>query len=197
MKTVSYTFTAGQRIEVNLVGNYFRLVSTVAGVDIDFMQNGAVFATAQNMEGGFYTRPAGGFTSIAMASATAQTIKVAVGIGDGGYDRITGEVSVPVAATFTHSTVAKTTATDTSIAANATRRYLLIKNLHATITLRVNLGGGAISGLPTENKYIEILPGAERVYENSAVPKTAVTLCFATAPADPFPFGNVLIVQAS
>lgn len=107
MKTLNITFTAGQRIPLNLVGDYLHLLETTAGIDIDFLRNGAVIGTASNMEYGFFSKPAGGFDGLAFTSATIQTIKIAVGIGEGGYNRTTGAVSitgtVPVSGAFWQS----------------------------------------------------------------------------------------------
>jgi len=144
MKTVSLFIGAGQTIEQNLLGNYFHLLETTAPVDINFMMNGAIQSTAKNMEFGFFSKPSSGFDGLFFTSATAQTIKIAVGFGDGGYNRTTGSVQViGQQGAFTQGRVNLTNVNQTIIAANAACKYLLLQNNDAAQVMRVTLNGVA------------------------------------------------------
>lgn len=144
MKTLNITFLAGQRIQLELIGNYIQLLETSSGVDIDFMRDGGVFAQALNMEFGFASKPEKKFTALAFTSAGAQTIKIAVGAGDGSYNRNSGVVQIigqQGAATQAQKTV--TNASGLLLAANAARKFLYIENNDAAGDIFVTIDGGA------------------------------------------------------
>lgn len=144
MRTLSIAIAAGQTIEFNIGGTYFHLLETASGVDIDFKQAGAIFASAINMEAGFFSAPQNGFDSISFTSAAAQTIKVAIGKGSGGYNRTIGSVQLTgQQAPFVQGRVNLTNANQTIIAADLTRRYLMVQNNDAAAIMRVKLDGNA------------------------------------------------------
>lgn len=96
MRTFSETFDAGETIRLSVSGSrYFRLLTTSYPVSIDFRRdNRALGQQSTDVESGYYAIPGGGFDEISITSATAQTVKFAIATGEGGYDRISGEVSV-------------------------------------------------------------------------------------------------------
>ncbi|TAJ76104.1 MAG: hypothetical protein EPO42_13270 [Gallionellaceae bacterium] len=146
MKTVSYTFAAGETKQIHTVGNFFELLETEAGVNVGFENNGSVFAQAENMEFGFYSKPKDGFSGLVLQSATAQTIKVAIGFGDAGYSRASGQFSVigtGVAFTQAAVPVAVGAASVQVLPANARRSVLLMQNNSLTETVYYTLDGGA------------------------------------------------------
>lgn len=144
MKTLSIAFTAGQRIQLELIGNFLHLLETSSGLDIDFMRDGGIYAQALNMEYGFFSKPDKNFNALGFTSAGAQTIKIAVGAGDGGYSRTSGNVSIigqQGAATQAQKTV--TNASGLLLAANAARKFLYIENNDAAGDIFVTIDGGA------------------------------------------------------
>ena len=94
MKTINLLLTAGQLVRLNVQAAYFHLLETSAGVDIDFINNGATFANASGMEGGFFSRPERLITELTFTSATTQTIKFALAMGEGGYQRTAGTINI-------------------------------------------------------------------------------------------------------
>ncbi len=152
MRTLSLTFTAGQRIQVETIGNYVLLLETQGGVDIDFMQNQAVVQSAVNMEYGFYSKPMDGFTALGFISAIAQTIKICVGLGDGGYSRTSGTAAQ---GSFTQTQVTLSNVNQVLKVANSSRHYLLIQNNDSAQVLRVKLDGNAA----TATEGIRIMAG--------------------------------------
>lgn len=142
MRTVSVTLAAGESKPFNLLGNYFQLLETVAGVDVSFVRHASIFSTAENMEFGFFSKPSGGFDGLEIKSATAQTIKFVVGFGDGGYNRTTGSVSIiGQQASFAQSLNTVGAVSAPLVAARATRKTLLIQNRHATESIYLALDG--------------------------------------------------------
>lgn len=162
MKTISITFAAGQSIPFAILGNYFHLLETTAGVDVSFLRDGAEISKAQNMEFGFFAKPEGGFTGLMLTSATAQAVKVAVGMGDGGYNRTTGSVSIlGNQGAHVQTTPVVTNASGLILASNAARRRLIIQNKDATGNIYINLSGIAV----TIANGVRIAPGGSLVLD--------------------------------
>ncbi|KRB70495.1 hypothetical protein [Noviherbaspirillum sp. Root189] len=88
---------AGAIWQLQTGGNYFRLVSSPSPVDIKFFRAGQEIASATQMDTGFYLKPAGGFDRIDITNATAQTIKIMVLDGDGGYDHFNVDLTSALA----------------------------------------------------------------------------------------------------
>lgn len=192
MRTMSIDFAAGERIPFETGGSYFHLLETVAGLDIDFIRDGATIATATNMESGFVSKPEGGFSAFAITSAAAQTIKIAVGRGDGDYKRMFGSVTVSgvphvivdalpavvISGTVSVAPVNKgasdnfqKTVTNANIelfGAYAGIKYLLIQNNDAAAVMRVRVDGGVASA----TIGLRLLPGES--YEPPFLPTMAV-----------------------
>lgn len=146
MKTLSIYLVAGQRKNIYALANFLHLMETTAPVDIEFLNEGAVYGIAQGVEFGLKARPDGGFTELGFTSASNQTIKIFVGVGDGSNDRMTGAVAIlnqQGAHTQTQKSV--TNASQLLLAANATRRGGLIQNNDAAAVLRVTVDGVAAS----------------------------------------------------
>lgn len=170
MKTVSLNLTAGQSLDFNSVGNYFHLLESTAGVDISFLLHGQEASRAQNMEFGFFAKPAGGFTGLRFESATTQTIKIALGFGDGGYNRTTGSVQIVGQANdFSQSQKTVTNASGLLLAANPSRKLLFIQNNDAAGIIYVALDGSPA----TTASGIKILQGGSLILD-SHLPSGAV-----------------------
>lgn len=161
MKTLNITFTAGQTIRLDLLGNYFQILETTSGVDIGFIRDGAIFAEARNMEFGFASRPEGGFTALSFTSALAQTIKIAVGYGDGSYIRSSGSVQViGNQGAFAQFNVAVAVTTGFIVMQNLSRKFLMIQNNHATSNLWIT-----VSNSFTIASALKIAPGGTLVFD--------------------------------
>lgn len=86
MRTFDLTFTPGET-KVVPGGIFLVVISATNPISIDYFVNGTNNnENAVNVESGYYYENInGGFTSARITSATAQTIKVAVSRGKGGY----------------------------------------------------------------------------------------------------------------
>lgn len=155
MRTFSETFAAGEAKKLNLVGSYFRLLTTSGAVDVKFLrQNMSVGDSASQVEAGYYAIPEGGFDAVELTSATAQTVKFAVTRGRGGYDRVIGDVTTILATTVTNTAGVSVGAAATALVAAATARRGL--RFYNAGTADVWLGG---AGVTTANGCIKIGPG--------------------------------------
>lgn len=159
MRTITHNAVAGSAVKFHEIGNYFHLLETDSAVDVRFYKNGAIFAEAIGMEGGFFSQPAGGFDAIELVSAGAQTIKFAISDGTGGYNRTTGTVQVSNLETrqgaFTQGAEIVTNASAELVAANAARRLLIVQNNDAAGNIFITTDGSAA----TVANGIKIAPG--------------------------------------
>jgi hypothetical protein len=130
-------------------GDYFRLVSCPSPVDVKFFRQGHEIASATQMDTGFYLKPAGGFDRVDIATTAAQTVKIMVLDGDGGYDHFnvdfSGAAAVNVqqaAAVNDLAAVVVGVAATVLVAASATRKGLRFTNAG---TVDVYLGGAGVT----------------------------------------------------
>jgi hypothetical protein len=144
MKTLTIAFTAGQLITFEGAANYFQLLETSSGVDLEFQRNGATVAYAIGMEFGYAVKPEDGFNSFTIKSASAQTIKAVVGNGDGSYNRNSGVVQIiGQQGVFIQNRVSLTNVNQVLIAADLTRKYLFVQNNDAVAVMRLKVDGTA------------------------------------------------------
>jgi hypothetical protein len=149
MRTITLTFTAGEMKTLNVPGKHFRIMAAQAGtVDIDFyLDNISVGEEAVGVDAGYYANPEHGFNRIDITSSTAQTVKIALSNGRGGYDRAVGTVDVSNLpanqGAFSQGRASLSTTSTTIIVGSATRRYLMIQNNDPVQVLRVKLDGNA------------------------------------------------------
>jgi len=177
MRTISQIFTAGQTIEAYVPAELFYLLLTTSAVDITFFKNGAEVYKAVGMDAGFYAIPEDGFDKLSIYSAADQTVKFAVGKGQGGYNRTFGSVtvtsgSITSTAQQTAYTQAQATVTNASaqlLAAKSNRSRLLIQNKDAAGNIYVNLVGVAA----TVANGIKIAAGGDLLLECS-LPNAAI-----------------------
>lgn len=176
MKTVSVLFTAGQRVDFEGVGDYFHLLETVGGVDVELKRDGGVISVANSVGYGFKLKPKGGFNGLSIISASAQTIKIGVGDGDGEFNQVTGTVAITGnTGAHTGSQATVTNADNTVLAANAARKYLFIQNNDTTQAMRIMTDGTAA----TATKGIRVQPGGW--YEPLTYVPTGAIRCFMEA----------------
>jgi hypothetical protein len=94
MKVYAITLAAGVPFRTERFGRYFRLVSTSAPLVVNLYKNNAIAYDADNVEGGFWAVPEGGFDAFELVSAGVQTVYVGVSLGNAGYDRSQGSVQI-------------------------------------------------------------------------------------------------------
>lgn len=156
MRTITLSAGAGSTTKFHEIGKYFHILETVSAVDVRFFKNGAIFAEAVGMEAGFYSQPRDGFDAIEISSAGAQDIKFALSDGTGGYNRTTGSVQITgQQGAFTQAAETVTNVSGMLLAANTTRRMLLIQNNHATGIIYITTDGSAA----TTGHGIKVWPG--------------------------------------
>lgn len=97
MRTIQEDFGVNE-VKRFVVGGsrYFRLLTTSYPLDIEFHRdNQNLGQKSLQVESGYYAEPGGGFDEVLITNgAAAQTVKLAVATGKGGYDRISGTVSI-------------------------------------------------------------------------------------------------------
>lgn len=190
MQTRQQTFTAGQTVRQDGAGTFFRLLRTTGEVDIVFYRRGAEVARAEGMEAGYSENIPEGFDALLIASASGQEVKWATRQGgEIRYDRIIGNVVVDNQASangdFSNTAKTITTTEGQVLAANASRRYLLIQNKDNTGNIYIKFGAGAA----TVANGLKLEPG--EAYEASQyVPANEVR-----AIGDIASNANVLVVE--
>lgn len=96
MQTYSQTLAAGSTLPIHATIKFFRIISAPDPVTVRFWRHGAQISIAEAVGVGFWSKPRTAFDRVEIYSATAQTLSVVVGDGDGGYDRMSvyGQVEV-------------------------------------------------------------------------------------------------------
>lgn len=164
MQTIQETFAAGETKRFYVPGQYFRILTNTNPVDVSFLRSGRKTGeNASQVDAGYYAQPDGGFEAVEIYSATAQTVKIAIAMGTGGYDRTIGSVSIlNTGGVFAGSAPAVTNADTQILAANLNRRYLLIQNQDAAGNVWVKFGGAANAGAGS----VKIPPGGYLELQN-------------------------------
>lgn len=162
--TVSVTLAANQRLEVQELGDFFRLMEADLTVTVEFYFQGRLLVAAKNVRSGYAEtfRGQGYDRYVVVNGATPQAVQYVARQGsDVLYD-------VPpiglVEVTNTGGAFTQALATVTNVAggvvlsaANPLRRHLLIANKSATGTIYVRVDGGA----PTVATGLKLEPGDE------------------------------------
>lgn len=141
------TINAGQRVEINQRGDFFRLLGSVnADLSLDFYRNGKEVAEAVNVGGGYAEEFGEYFDRVVISSATTQPISFTIRLGNRVYFDAPPTGSVTVANVRGAATQAAATVTTTSaqlLATKADRRFLLIQNKDAAGNIWLNFAGAA------------------------------------------------------
>lgn len=174
MSMYSQAIDAGGKWQLAVPGTLFRLIATDNGepVDVRFFRGGQQVFNAEGVEAGLYAKPLGGFDRVDITSATAQTVKVLVMDGDGGYDRFivdiassVGVLEVVPAQGETITDIAPVTVGTSATALTAvstTRKSVRFMNAGSA---DVYLGG---AGVTTANGCIRIGSGETYIETNAA-----------------------------
>lgn len=168
------TFAPGDQAPYSEAGDFFRLLSCPFPVEVRFYRNGTEVSRAEAVTEGYAERFVGGsFDKVTIINgATGQDVQAVIRAGNEvSYDQPpTGAVTIKnTGGAFAQSTVAVGAASVQLVAANALRRYLLVENKHATLTVSVNLAGAAA----TVAGGVALLPG-ESLELQGYVPTGAV-----------------------
>lgn len=163
MRTISNTFSGAGSWQNAIPGRYFRLLGSSTPVDVNLYQRGVVVYQAEQVDVGFYTIPEGGFDRFEVVSAGAQTVKVAISNGQGGYDATNITSTVMLASTIMdQAPVSVGVAATLLAAANSARKGLRFFNAGAA---DVYLGGG---GITTANGVLKLTPGSTYLEQEAA-----------------------------
>lgn len=161
MRTISNTFAGAGSWQNAIPGRYFRILASGQPVDVNLYQRGIVVYQAEQVDVGFYSLPEGGFDRFEVVSAGAQTVKVAISNGQGGYDAT--NVTMLLASSIVDSApVSVGVAATLLAAANSSRKGLRFYNDGA---FDVYLGG---SGVTVANGVIRLAPGATYIEDDAA-----------------------------
>jgi hypothetical protein len=169
----SFSLSAGQLIEFNEPGDFFRILAADAPVTVRYYYAGREIAEAEGVGAGYAEKfKAGTFDRLTIYSASAQALQVVTRLGsEVAYDEPpVGNVSVVnTSGAFTQAQATVTNASGQLLAAKATRRYLLVQNNDAAGVIYLALDGAAA----TVGRGIKIDPGGS--YECAGyVPSGAV-----------------------
>lgn len=146
MQDYAYTLAAGETRRFSVVGNTLRHKTGTGAVDVQ--ANGG---TVSLMPGQQITDTAKRFSEFSIKNNGAGTVSGVMIAGDVDFkdDQFTGNVAVTnmPAVNGAFVTTVKTIATvdGQMMAENSARRYLLIQNRHASSTIVVKFGAGAVS----------------------------------------------------
>lgn len=164
MRTIKNTFSAAGSWQCGIGGAYFRILDSSTPLDVNFYQRGQVVAQAEQVDIGYYSIPKGGFDRVEIISAAAQTVKLGISDGNGGYDATIIKSSVIMASTIVDNAPVTVGVAATALTvADSTRKGLRIYNGG---TADVYLGG---SGVTTANSAIKLAAGTLWV-ESEAAP---------------------------
>jgi hypothetical protein len=151
MLTTSIVIGAGQSVKFSDLGNFVRVLSAAEPVTVRTFRNGQVLTEAAGVSGGYaeqfeIDKP---FNEVEIYSATAQTVQIAIRLGQVVYfdQAPTGTANivaqVPAKATGSNTQKTVTNASASLLAANTAREYLLIQNKDASGNLYINFGAAA------------------------------------------------------
>lgn len=141
------TINAGERLEFNEQGTFFRLMQANDPVTVEYFSREKRVVEAEEVNEGYaeqFDRIQ--FERVAISSATTQVIQFVIRDGNRvDYDQPpTGSVIVEnVNGAFNHTQKTVTSANAVLLPANADRRYLLIQNKDGVGTVFINMGGAA------------------------------------------------------
>lgn len=146
MITQSIIFTAGQTVKFYELGNFLRVLNASANLTIRTYKNGAILTEAVAVSAGYAEQFDEPYQAIEIYTATAQTVQIASRLGSQVYydQAPNGNVNITnTSGAFIQSRVSLTNVNQQVLAANTTRRYLMLQNNDASAIMRVTLDGTA------------------------------------------------------
>ncbi len=181
MQTFDQALLANAEWPTGVKGSYFRLMVAVSPVNVILYRNGIPIYTANNVLGGLWTRPSGGFDAVKIVNgATAQSVQIGILDGDGGYDHLVVDIASQLTAIAVNIAGAAdvtvgqgTMVLDLAPATALTAATLLFSASTASESLRVRndttinitLGGPAVT---PANGVVVLAPGEVWLEDNGA-----------------------------
>lgn len=165
MQTFLQSFPSIQTTQFNVRGSYFTTLQTNLGINVRFYKGGKLNELGDirgllsglevNMDKGDY------FDRVEIDTLGADTVMFGISNGQSRYNRSQGNISVisnnkPVGQ-FNNSAINVTTASAQVLAANATRKSLMIQNKSLTGNIWVYLS--SIAGAATQANGIKLASG--------------------------------------
>lgn len=144
MSTYLQTLGAGETLRLRVPGDFLRLMTAAADVNLTYYRNGAEVAKAEGVRAGYAERMAGGFDEVYIYSASAQPVKLVIRLGgDVRYDRFEGDANIAnTAGAYVNSrATVLSSGVSTLVAASASRRYVLVQNNDSSVALRLTMDG--------------------------------------------------------
>ncbi|HEY0955913.1 MAG TPA: hypothetical protein VGE36_14210 [Roseateles sp.] len=187
--------TPGQGKELMEAGDFFRIIASPAeDVAIIFYKDGREVGRVEDVGAGYWERCA--FDKVRITSGTGGQVRAVARIGaEVGYDRAVGGVNIVGTVVvkdengaFSHAAPAVLAAGGQLVAANASRRYLLVQNNHGTQTVWVRIDG---LGVNIATTGVRLKPGESLEIQGRA-PTAAV---FAITTVDIAAGGGVIVVE--
>lgn len=193
MSYLSNSLASGTAWQIEGAGNFFRLLSTSGAVRVEFYRNGSLVSVTDNVHAGFWRESAKPFDRVRLTnmSGGTNTLEVVIDSDRIGYDRVSISGNIIAQAkngTPTQAAATVTTAAANLLAANASRRYMLIQNKDAAGNIWINLQGTAA----TQTNGIKIGPGQS--YESGSLYCSAAAI---SAIGDIASNANIVVVEAS
>ncbi len=172
---IAENFAAGVGKDFNVNGDFFRIETGAANIDVDFYRGGQIIAeNLRSAAAGYWCAPQGGFDRVVITSSILQLVAVDVYKGRVGADRVAGSVAVSnfpaVSGAFVNTAATVTNADGQIAAANAARRYLSIKNKSATARVWFKFGAAAATAV---NGWL-LEPGEEKEFSGGYAPTDSV-----------------------
>lgn len=167
MKTIQETFAVGVPKTFMLSGHGFVLISTTAGVDVEFLgAYGRGLEKAENMRS-FRVKHEERFNGVKITSAANQTVKFAITEYEADVFAIEGDIQASIipGSIFTGITdVTLTASTPTQIiASNTDRKKVIINSINSNVNI-IRVGDSGVSA----SKGFELYPGETREIETTA-----------------------------
>lgn len=151
MHVVSHPLVANQRTRIHHPGRFFILIETGAALDVTFELNrSGIGEVGKDVQAGYKRFPGdwsnldeGNFDTVVLTSAIAQTVVIGISQTAADYTRVVSVVQVEQPSTIvTTDDVTVGVAVGTIIAANTSRRQLILRALKANSgTIRVGETG--------------------------------------------------------
>lgn len=169
LQQIIQSIAVGVPLRFSIQADYFRLILAADPVDIRFYNQGREVGNAVQMDTGFYVKGEP-FEAVEITSATAQTLKLMLMQGDGGYERFNVDITSALSTlTINQANTVTETAPKTvgvaavvAVAANAARKGVRFTNA-GTATIYI---GGA--GVTVANSAISIAAGATWLEDDAA-----------------------------
>ena len=161
--TLTNTFAGAGTWSVQTAGKYFRLVSAPSPVDVYLYRQNQQVAVALAMDTGFYCLPTGGFDRFDVVATGAQTVKVMVIDGDGGYDAFNVNLSGTQGGTVNDPTAVSVGTSATQLLPALTTRKACRFTNAGSVT--VYIGGASVL---TTTGAIALTPGQSWYEDNGA-----------------------------